>query len=218
LPSPSSTKPRPKSTYLDITKANIYTIIIASSIITMRGLNLIPFLFTLPSLATLQFTDYPHLIIPLDSSSPTKNFGTQNGGLVGYGVNTEISFDVRADVPANICRLNFHLNLNPAKNAPWALAGPTPFEITASRLTPTIDKDKDSWNSHPKVNEYVATFVVSRNGSVTVHDESFICPKGDVAQFMLSTSAGRGSSLSWYELDYGWDVGGPHGVTLEMHT
>jgi hypothetical protein len=184
----------------------------------MRSLTFLPFFFAMSVFAELQYTDFPHLIVPLDSSNPTKAFGTQKGGLVGYGVSTEISFDVRADIPANICRLNFHLNTNPAKNAPWALSGATPFEITVSRLQPTINKDKDTWNFHPKVNEYVATFAVSRDGSVSVQDGWFECPKGDVAQFMLSTSAGRGSSLSWFELNYGWDIGGPHGVTLEMHT
>ena len=89
----------------------------------MRIPTLLPLVWALGAVAELQFTNFPHLIIPLNQSAPDTNYGTQTSGIISDKVITEISFDVRADVPANICRLNFHLNLNPTMNAPWSLEG-----------------------------------------------------------------------------------------------
>jgi hypothetical protein len=184
----------------------------------MRAISLLPIFFAIPSLATLQYVDFPHLIIPLNSNKPDTALGTQHSGQVSNQVHTEISFDVRADIPAAICRINFHLNLNPTKNAPWTLYGNPPYEVKVTRLRPTINKDKDTWNSRPATTGYVATIRLQSDGSVQVQDGWFDCPKGNVAQFLLTPANGNGMGLTWFELDYSAAEGGPHGITLEMHS
>ncbi|KAF1919522.1 ubiquitin 3 binding protein But2 C-terminal domain-containing protein [Ampelomyces quisqualis] len=183
----------------------------------MRIPTLFPMIFALGAVAELEFTDFPHLIIPLNSSAPDTHYGTQNSGIISNSVFTEISFDVRPDIPANICRLNFHLNLNPSKNAPWSIEG-APFTFIISRIKSEIDKDKDTWNKYPPVMHYLANVTVDKDGNVTVEDGWFQCPKGGVAQFLLWPSSDADVELTWFELDYGWEIGGPHGVTLEMHS
>lgn len=89
-------------------------------------------------------------------------------------------------------------------------------------LAELIDKDKDSWASHPDVvgGWPLATFTVRRDWSVGVEQGWFVCPFGNVAQFLLHPTGGSGDgeSVGWYELDYGWGVGGPNGITLEVHS
>lgn len=183
----------------------------------MRISTLLPIVWTLGAVAELQFTDFPHLIIPLNQSAPDTNYGTQTSRIISNKVFTEISFDVRADIPATICHLNFHLNLNPTMNAPWSLEG-GPFTFIIARIKPTIDKDKDTWNNYPDVLNNVANVTVGQDGNVAVEDEQFECPKGGLAQFAMWPSNNADVEFTWFELNYGSEIGGPHGVTLEMHT
>lgn len=184
---------------------------------TMRSLLLLPALFTLGAVADLLLVDFPHLIIPLNYSAPDTAYGTQKSGEVSNRVYTEVSFDVRADIPAKICRLNFHINTNPTKNAPWTLDGAGPYTFLIGRQRPWIDTDKDTWNTYPDVQNYAATVEVSKDGSVNVEDGWFQCGKGEVAQFLLY-SMSPDMRLTWYELDYPQELGGPHGIVLEMHS
>ncbi|KAF2129398.1 hypothetical protein P153DRAFT_366788 [Dothidotthia symphoricarpi CBS 119687] len=130
---------------------------------------------------------------------------------------TEISFDVPAN-NANMCHLDFFLNTNPLKNAPLVLSGQAPYTFNISRLEPRINKDRDTWNTHPKVVEYAATVTVEHGGKTRVDGGWFACPKGQVAQFLLMPGSDRNLKLEWYELDYRADEGGPHGVVLDMYT
>jgi len=131
---------------------------------------------------------------------------------------TEISFDVPSNEAA-ICRLAFKINTSPAKNAPRALSGEAPYIISISRLDPGINKDTDTWNRHPKVTEYYASFSLTQEGTVSeVYSKWFECPKGQIAQFVLHPGSTRDISYYWFELDYKSEEGGPHGVVLEMHT
>jgi hypothetical protein len=131
---------------------------------------------------------------------------------------TEVSFDVPSNVDANICRINFHINTNPSKNAPRTLSGDAPYTFLIYRMLTDINQDTDSWNSHPKTTNYVATVTLTPGGGVTLLDGWFQCPMGDVAQFLLTPVGSRAFKYTWFELDYASDAGGPHGITLEMHT
>jgi hypothetical protein len=184
----------------------------------MRFLALLPFLFALGAVADLQAVEFPHLIIPLKKNSPDQAFGTQTSGEISQAVWTEVSFDVPSNVDANICRINFHINTNPSKNAPRTLSGDAPYTFLIYRMLTDINQDTDSWNSHPKTTNYVATVTLTPGGGVTLLDGWFQCPMGDVAQFLLTPVGSRAFKYTWFELDYASDAGGPHGITLEMHT
>lgn len=190
----------------------------------MRVLALSPVLLALSSFAALLTTEFPHLLIPLISNAPDTAYGTQKDATISYShsngaaQHTEISFDVPTN-EAVVCRLNFKVNNNPAKNAPRELSGSAPYAFNISRLEPTINKDTDTWISHPGVTEYYATYTLNHNGTVKEeYSKWFACPKGQVAQFLLHPASDRDFRYYWYELDYQLGEGGPHGVVLESHT
>jgi hypothetical protein len=179
----------------------------------------LPFVFALGAIAELQLVDFPHLLIPIKKNTPNTHYGTQTTAEVSNNVWTEVSFDVRSDVPASICRINFHINTNPTKNAPRSLSGDEPYQFLVNRLTSTIDKDRDTWNHSPEITNYVARVTLTQDGGVTVEDGWFTCPKGNVAQFVLTpVNNARTFKYTWFELDYPSELGGPHGITLDMHT
>jgi hypothetical protein len=184
----------------------------------MRAFAILPILFAIGSFAELQYTDFPSLIVTLKERTPDSAYGTQTSGEISNSVHTEVSFDVPSDVPTNVCRINFSINTNPSKNAPRALSGQAPYTFVVYRLAPTINKDKDTWRSHPEIRNYVATITLSQSGGVTVKNGWFQCPKGEVAQFLLMAETERAFRYTWFELDYPSSAGGPHGITLEMHT
>lgn len=188
----------------------------------MHFLTLSPLLLALPVLSTLIFTDFPHLLISLDKNQPDTVIGTLPSATVSNSIWTEVSFDVHQykDYPANICRLNFHVNTNGPKNAPRKLDGEAPYKFEIYRLEPTIDKNADTWDSHPPMSEKwaMATVTLTKEWGVTVEGGWFTCPFGNVAQFILKPVDDRAFSYSWYELNYGENEGGPHGLTLEMHS
>ncbi|KAH4201750.1 hypothetical protein HBI95_162270 [Parastagonospora nodorum] len=184
----------------------------------MRFLAFTPLLFALGVVADLQFVDFPHLIVPIKKSQPDKNFGTQTSGEISNDVWTEISFDVRSDIPATTCRVNFHINTNPTKNAPRSLSGVEPYNFLIYRITPTMDKDKDSWNHSPSIINYIAEVTLTQAGDVSIKDGWFPCPNGTVAQFLMTpVNSKKAFKYTWFELDYPEEEGGPHGITLEMH-
>ncbi|KAI8942304.1 hypothetical protein NX059_000383 [Plenodomus lindquistii] len=191
--------------------------------VEMRIVTILPILFGALSSAILVYTEFPHLLIPLQQSLPNTHFGTKFDASISYSnttglsSNVEISFDV-PDNEATTCRINFLINTNATKNAPRLLTGTAPYTFSASRLTPTINKDTDTWNSHPNITDYVGTYVLTEQGQVSAaYTKWFACPKGQIAQFLLYSEGPREFGYYWYELDYKKEEGGPHGVVLEMH-
>lgn len=131
---------------------------------------------------------------------------------------TEISFDVPAN-EAIYCRLNFLINTDTNKNAPRTFSGIAPYVLNVTRLEPKINKDTDTWSSHPGTTDFIAQYTLHDNGQVyTVSSKTFVCPKGQVAQFLITPGTARDLSVYWFELDYPADQGGKHGIVLEMYT
>ncbi|KAF1939816.1 hypothetical protein EJ02DRAFT_245564 [Clathrospora elynae] len=189
----------------------------------MRTLALLPAFFGIPSFATLINTQFPHLLIPLVSTSPDTAFGTQKDATVSYSSSTgaqqwtAISFDVPNNA-ATICRLNFKVNTDPSMGAPFELNGTAPFAINISRIKPTLNAQTTTWNNRPATIDYYDTYTISQDKQVTeINSKWFDCPKGMVAQFIIHPASQRDLDLYWFELAYGADEGGPHGVVLEMH-
>ncbi|KAF2032445.1 hypothetical protein EK21DRAFT_35865, partial [Setomelanomma holmii] len=176
-------------------------------------------LFLTSTLAELQYVAFPHLLLPLSRSRPTTAPGTQLTGEISNDVYLGVSFDVPANVTAAICRINFHINTNAAKNAPRELSGVAPYQFSISRLAPGLNDKLTTWANRPQIIARVEGVTLTHDGQVTIPDNEgwFDCPEGDVAQFLLYPASSRAFRYTWFELDYGWDVGGPHGITLEMH-
>ena len=130
---------------------------------------------------------------------------------------TEISFDVPSN-DAGYCRLQFHINTNPTKGAPWTLEGQAPYQFNISSLQSPINKDKDTWNERPEPLNTIATVTLSHSGNASISGGAvYPCPKGNVAQFLLHpASDDRDFKFTWFELDYPVPDGGPHGIVFDM--
>ncbi|KAJ4310302.1 hypothetical protein N0V94_008512 [Neodidymelliopsis sp. IMI 364377] len=183
----------------------------------MHALTLLPLLFGLPSFGALVSRQFPHLIVPVDANAPDKAYGTQLSGAITQQKYTEISFDVPSN-DAQWCQLQFFLNTNPMKGAPWTLWGQAPYQFNVSSLPSTINKDTDTWNKRPQPIKTLATVTLTHSGNASISGGAvYPCPKGQVAQFLLHpASDDRDFGLTWFELDYPSSEGGPHGITFDM--
>jgi hypothetical protein len=120
---------------------------------------------------------------------------------------------------AATCRLNFHINQDEFKKAPFRWSGTNPRAISVSRTEPRLSNGRTTWNNKPDTTRHVATFMWSQqNGLLSVVNEWFECPKGKTAQFVIHPASEADMELYWFELDYPAAEGGAHGITLEMHT
>jgi hypothetical protein len=208
----------------------------------MRVSALLLVVFGLPAFATLLDTQFPHMLLPLKKSQPDTAFPTQNNATVSYDVRvnknthtrnrldhtylyqdrsldeqwTAVNYDV-PDNAADICRLRFLINTDTFKNAPLSLKGEAPFAINISRIEPKLVNGGTTWNNKPAITEHYDTYVLSMNGATEVVSKWFSCPKGNVAQFVIHPASKRYLDVYWFELNYGVEDGGPHGVVLEMH-
>ncbi|KAF1839402.1 hypothetical protein BDW02DRAFT_150882 [Decorospora gaudefroyi] len=194
----------------------------------MRFLTLLPVLFGIPSLATHIDTLFPHLLIPLKSWEPNTAFPTEPDAYVTYSSRTGAQqwTAINFDVPNNnaiMCRLRFLVNTNFAMNAPFALYGTPDFTINISRIKPELVNGVTTWDNRPPITDFYDSYTLMQDadGKATVREnvsEWFLCPKGNVAQFVMHPGSQRDLMLYWYELDYSPENGGPHGIVLEMHT
>ncbi|KAF2178648.1 hypothetical protein K469DRAFT_642669 [Zopfia rhizophila CBS 207.26] len=184
----------------------------------MLAITVVPLLFFLHAYAaTLVDRQFPHLIVPVKQDEPDRAFNTQYSGEIAvkagaHQVYTEISFDVPTNA-AQTCNLAF--TIAPA-NGPWTLsgdpaAGPLVFNIS-SLPNASINKDKDTWNSRPKSQEWVASVEVAYNGNVKLTGGSVVCAKGSAQQFVMYPGSARDFGLTWFELTQPL-----HGVTYEMY-
>jgi hypothetical protein len=100
------------------------------------------------------------------------------------------------------------------RGAPWSVWGPEPFKFNISSLPPKINKDKDTWNSHPASIEWIASVEVWRDGGVKLTGgQWFSCSKGQVAQYLLQPAdLEKEGGLKWFELDDPL-----HGLTYNMY-
>ncbi|KAI4645712.1 hypothetical protein J4E93_005290 [Alternaria ventricosa] len=189
----------------------------------MRISALLPVLFGLPAFADLVETKFPTLLLPMKKSQPDTAFPTQDNATVSYNSKTgdeqwtAINFDVPQIDKVKTCRLRFLINVDPFKNAPLTLEGEAPMSISISRIETKLVNGKSTWNNKPKITEHYDAYVLTTISSSEVVSKWFACPMKQAAQFVIHPASKRDLELYWFELNYGANDGGPHGVVLEMH-
>jgi hypothetical protein len=115
--------------------------------------------------------------------------------------------------------LNFFVNRDELKKAPFHWWGDVPLAINVLRIKPELENGRTTWKTVPETIEHVATFMWStQSGVLSVLNNWFECPKGRPAQFVIQPASTRNMDLYWFELDYPAQSGGAHGIVLEMHT
>lgn len=110
---------------------------------------------------------------------------------------------------ATWCAFHFELSLD----APWWLWGYAPYTFNISSITPTMNKDTDTWNNRPQPIELVASIEIFPDGNTTMYGGIFGCKKGEPAQFLLQPSAPEANwGIRWFELDAPLN-----GITYDMY-
>ncbi|KAF2268744.1 hypothetical protein CC78DRAFT_612993 [Lojkania enalia] len=184
----------------------------------MRYLMLVIALFGVRSLTFyLLERQFPHLIIPLKEQEPDTPFYTQFTGEIISGegasnrIYTEILFDVPESIKPTACKLEFFIDNTSPK---WLFGLHDTFAFNISTLEGIPNKDFDSWNSHPDVGRWVATFEIDREGHVSKTGGDAPCAvDGPVGFLMTPSDESRVGGYTWFEQRYPL-----HGITLDAGT
>ena len=139
--------------------------------------------------------EYPHLIIPVNSSTPDTAYGTQYFGTVSSTVSTIFNFDIPSSDSGKTCSLIFLF--------------PTKAELETSDYTFSGDGKVDfSWlesaasqsttyNNVPSVKQDYGDFTVSPGNSYLI--STFSCPAGQTVSYEMKEAGS--TYLNFFE-DY----------------
>ncbi|KAJ5994418.1 hypothetical protein N7451_010142 [Penicillium sp. IBT 35674x] len=138
---------------------------------------------------------YPHLIIPVNSSTPDTAYGTQYFGTVSETVSTLFNFDIPSSYEGSTCNLVF---MFPQKadleTSDYTFSGDG--KIDFSKLS-EVASSSTTYDNAPSVSEDLGDITISAGNSYVV--SSFSCPAGETIAFEMS-EAGT-TDLHWFN-DY----------------
>ncbi|KAF3483847.1 uncharacterized protein GIQ15_03171 [Arthroderma uncinatum] len=139
--------------------------------------------------------EFPHLIIPVDSSAPTVARGTSYFGEVSSTVSSIFNFDIPPQGP-NLCSLVF-LFPNQEQRPPWTYTFEGDGKVGVSRLQGPASNGTTFANA-PKVAAKLGTPKLAAGTSNVI--STFDCPFGQRIAFKMSNA---GSTNLRYFQDYG---------------
>ncbi|KAJ5650818.1 uncharacterized protein N7484_004541 [Penicillium longicatenatum] len=135
---------------------------------------------------------YPHLIIPINSSTPDTAYGTQYFGTVRDTVSTIFNFDIPSSYEGSTCNLVF---MFPQKadleTSDYTFSGDG--KIDFSKLS-EVASSSTTYNNAPSVSEDLGDITISAGNSYVV--SSFSCPAGETVAYEMS-EAGT-TDLYWF--------------------
>lgn len=124
---------------------------------------------------------YPHLIIPISSTSPTTAYGTQYFGTISSNVSTIFNFDIPSSYSGSTCNLIFLLPLQSeleTSSYTYSGTGVIDFEQLSSAATSTT-----TYDNAPSVEKDLGEFDITEGSSTLI--ESFECPAGGTLTYEL---------------------------------
>ncbi|KAI1498448.1 ubiquitin 3 binding protein But2 C-terminal domain-containing protein [Biscogniauxia marginata] len=149
-------------------------------------------------------TNYPHLIIPVDSGNPDTSYGTSYFGEVTSSVSSIFDFDIpKTDNRDKTCNIVFPFpTLDKLETSSFNFSGSGAIEFarldSAARSTTTF-------NTLPGVAKTYDQLVMAPGNAYTL--DTFVCPAGTTIAFEMSNAAG-GSTDSRFFQDYNpWPLG-----------
>ncbi|KAE8149276.1 ubiquitin 3 binding protein But2 C-terminal domain-containing protein [Aspergillus avenaceus] len=139
--------------------------------------------------------EYPHLIIPVDSSSPDDAPGTSYNGTITDTVSTIFNFDIPSSDSGKTCSLVF---LFPKKEdletSSYSFSGDGKVEFSSLASAAT---ESTSYNNAPSVKEDLGDFTISPGNSYLV--STFACPAGEAVSYEMKNAGS--TELDFFE-DY----------------
>ncbi|KAJ6095582.1 hypothetical protein N7486_006328 [Penicillium sp. IBT 16267x] len=135
---------------------------------------------------------YPHLIIPINSSTPDTAYGTQYFGTVSETVSTLFNFDIPSSYEGSTCNLVF---MFPEKadleTSDYTFSGNGMIDF--SKLS-EVASSSTTYDNAPSVSENLGDITISAGNSYVV--STFSCPAGETIAFEMS-EAGT-TDLYWF--------------------
>lgn len=136
---------------------------------------------------------YPHLIIPISSTTPTTAAGTSYNGNITPITSSLFNFDIPADYAGKTCSLIFLLpQHDQLQTSAYSLSGSGAIDFA---LLSGVATQSTTFANAPGVAAEYGTTVVAPGGSYSV--ASFSCPAGKAVGFALESSSG--TSLSYFQ-------------------
>ncbi|GAD99270.1 GPI anchored cell wall protein, putative [Paecilomyces variotii No. 5] len=139
--------------------------------------------------------EYPHLIIPVDSSAPDKAEGTSYNGTITSTISSIFNFDIPSEDSGKQCSLVF---LFPKKEdletSSFSFSGDGKLDFV-SLDSPA--KQSTSSSNAPGVKSELGTFTVAPGNNYTI--STFSCPAGQTVAYEISNA---GSTNLNYFQDY----------------
>ncbi|KAH6672360.1 ubiquitin 3 binding protein But2 C-terminal domain-containing protein [Halenospora varia] len=136
---------------------------------------------------------YPHLIVPVSSSSPSTAYGTSYFGNISSTTSTLFNFDIPSSYAGKTCNLIFLLPLQSeleTSSYTFSGSGEIDFlELSSAASTST------SYDTVPSTETDLGEFTVTEGSSTLV--ESFACPAGETVTYEMVAKGD--TSLYWFE-------------------
>lgn len=139
--------------------------------------------------------EFPHLIIPVNSSAPKVAKGTSYFGEVSTTISSIFNFDIPFQGP-NLCSLVFLFPSTEERPA-WTYTFEGDGKISMARLEEPANNGT-TFDNAPKVSAELGTFTLAAGTSNVI--TTFDCPLGQAIGFKMSNA---GSTNLKYFQDYG---------------
>ena len=138
---------------------------------------------------------YPHLIIPVSSSSPNTAEGTSYNGTITPTTSSIFNFDIPTSYAGQTCSLIFLLpESSQLETSAYSLSGSGAIDFAS--LNGVATQSTTYANAPAVATDYGAT-TVAPGGSYTI--ATFSCPAGEAVSYELSSSGG--TDLEYFQ-DY----------------
>lgn len=139
---------------------------------------------------------YPHLIIPVDSSNADSAPGTSYFGEVSPTLSSAFNFDIPGSYSGKTCTVVFYFpEQSQLETSSYTFSGSGSIECV--RLSGPVAQDT-CYSNLPSVRQSYGTQTVAAGNAYTI--TSFECPAGEAVAFKLST-AGSDTSFRYFQ-DY----------------
>ena len=128
----------------------------------------------------------PHLIVPVNKSSPSTKYGTVFNGEVSSEISTLFNFDIPSSYSGLECSLIFAFpTIAQLQTSSFTLSGPGTVDIDLLSTAITIET---SYASAPEAETDYGSFTFTPGHAYTI--ASFACPAGEAVSFGMESVGG----------------------------
>ncbi|GES62407.1 GPI anchored cell wall protein [Aspergillus terreus] len=139
--------------------------------------------------------EYPHLIIPVDSSKPDNAPGTSYNGTVTSSISSIFNFDIPSSDAGKTCSLVFLFpNKEDLETSSYSFSGDGKIDFASLESTASAST---TYNNAPAVKEDLGEFTVSPGNSYVI--STFSCPAGQAVSYEMKNAGS--TNLNFFE-DY----------------